>query len=160
MKNQNAWTVLVIALMFSARALSQSPPPERAVAALDFLAGSWSGSVQGGEFVAYYATPEGGKVLSYSELRKDGEVAFFEFEKFDIQGGHVVFTPYPGGKPAIPLKLAELDAERRRAVFENPEKDFPTRIVYHRVSPDNLVITLSNAHGGGPVEKFDLRRVP
>ena len=71
----------------------------------------------------------------------------------------MVFTPFPGGKPATSLKLVDIDVAGHRFVFENPDKDYPTRIVYQRVSGDNLVITLSDPHGGSDkVEKFDLRR--
>ena len=40
----------------------------------------------------------------------------------------------------------------RRAVFENPENDFPTRITYHRVGEANLVVTLDQpgVEGEGP----------
>ena len=53
----------------------------------------------------------------------------------------------------------ELDTKARKVVFDNPENDFPTRITYHRVSKDNLVITLSDPHGKNEKrQKFDLRR--
>ena len=127
---------------------------------MGFLAGTWRGSVWGGEFTAYYSTPEGGKILSYSELRKDGDVAFHEFERFELRQDTIVFTPFPGGKPAIDLELTELDAKNRKATFENPTKDFPTRIVYHVMEKDRLVITLSDPHReSDKTDVFDLKRV-
>ena len=131
--------------------------PTGDVQKLAFLAGTWRGDMYGGKFEAYYATPEGGKVLSYSELRQEGKVAFHEFERFDESRGKLTFFPYPGGKPATPLPLARL--EKNRAVFENPDKDFPTRIEYHRKEKNLLVITLSDPHGGSDkVQTYKLKR--
>lgn len=135
------------------------PTPEQSIAAMAFLSGAWVGQAWGGEFHAYYSTPDGGKVLSYSELSVDGKVVYHEFERFEARRGEVVFTPFPKGKPANELRLLEIDVVGGRVVFENPDKDFPTRIVYHRVSSDNLVIMLSDPYGGSDkIEKFDLRR--
>ena len=54
---------------------------------------------------------------------------------------------------------ARRDGVAQQAVFENPAKDWPTRIVYHRAGPDRLVITLSDPHGtSDKVETFDLGR--
>ena len=138
----------------------ESADATQQLSSLTWLAGTWKGPMWGGEFVAYYTTPEGGKVLSYSELLKDGKVSFHEFEKLDVEDGGVRLTPFPRGNPAATFKLVELDTRARKVVFDNPKKDFPTRITYHRVSRDNLVITLSDPHGKNEKQqKFDLRRV-
>ena len=71
----------------------------------------------------------------------------------------VWLQPFPGGKKAGGFRLKELDREARKATFENPEKDYPTRIVYHRKSESELVITLSDPHGESEkVERFELRK--
>ena len=123
---------------------------------LAWLAGKWSGPMWGGEFVATYGAPAGGTLISFSELRKDGKAAFYEFEVFEATDGGLVFTPYPRGQRKETFKLTSSEAEK--AVFENPEKDFPTRIEYHRKEKDRLVIVLSGG-GGGKTETFDLKRV-
>lgn len=125
---------------------------------LAWLAGRWSGPMWGGEFVATYGAPAGGKLLSFSELRKGAAAAFYEFEVFEATPEGLVFTPYPRGQKKVTFKLAASEAQK--AVFEHPEKDFPTRIEYHRASKDRLVITLSDPHGkSGKTETFDLKRV-
>jgi hypothetical protein len=125
---------------------------------LDWLAGTWAGPMWGGEFVACYTPSGGGKVLSFSELRKGGHVSFYEFEVFEAREGALWLTPYPGGQKKASFKLAGSEAEK--AAFDNPDKDFPTRITYHRAAKDRLVITLSDPHGkSDKVETFDLKRV-
>ncbi len=138
----------------------QAEDPVTQLGSMKWLAGTWRGPAWGGEFTAYYSTPEGGRILSHSELRKGGKLAFHEFEVFQVKAGAVVLNPYPGGQAAAGFTLASLDAKARRAVFENPKKDFPTRIVYERPADDRLVITLSDPHGkSGEEEVFDLKRV-
>lgn len=132
---------------------------ESILAEMDWLAGTWSGDMWGGRFVAYYSTSAGGRILSHSRLYTDGEVGFFEFEVFEPKGADVFFQPYPGGQPATGLTLVSHDKEARRAVFENKDKDFPTRITYERVADDQLVITLSDPFGASPeVQTFKLSR--
>lgn len=130
------------------------------LAAMDWLAGYWLGEMWGGMFHAHYSTPEGGLILSHSRLITDGEETFYEFEVFGPADDEVVWLqPFPGGRKAVGFRLKELDVEARMATFENPDKDFPTRIVYHRQADDRLVITLSDPHGESEqVETFDLRR--
>ncbi len=126
---------------------------------MDWLGGSWSGDMWGGRFSAYYTTSEGGKIISHSKLMRAEEVAFYEFEVFELREEHVYLQPFPGGQMATGFQLKSHDSKARKAVFENPDKDYPTRIVYERVGEEQLVITLSDPHGGSDkVERFDLKR--
>lgn len=165
MRTVVALSLLALALAF-APAFAQDKEDESSAAAarvaqLDFLAGDWAGSMWGGRFEAYYTTPDGGRVISHSRLLR-GEPAtesFYEFEMFHVVGGDVRMSPFPGGQRAVELTLVDLDPVARKATFENPDKDYPTRIVYHRETDEDLVITLSDPHGGSAkVERFALRR--
>ena len=134
-------------------------PSDEKLASMDWLAGYWSGEMWGGMFHAHYSTPEGGLILSHSRLLHGDKESFYEFEVFGPQDDEVVWLqPFPGGKKAVGFRLKELDRDARKATFENPDKDYPTRIVYHRQAEDRLVITLSDPHGkSDKVETFDLR---
>jgi len=141
-------------------ALASASRAERDLAGMAWLAGTWAGPMWGGEFVAHYSTPAGGRVISHSELLQNGEVAFYEFEVFRVVGGTVRLLPHPGGKPAGGFALVSLDRGAGKAVFENREKDFPTRVTYHRPSADSLTITLDDPTGASQkVEVFSLSRV-
>jgi hypothetical protein len=54
-----------------------------------------------------------------------------------------VLTPFPEGKSSVSFRLAELDRKARRAVFENLDHDFPTRLSYQRVEDGKLLIIVS-----------------
>ena len=152
-----------VVMMFGAMSVLAKPSskktPAELIAEMDWIAGDWEGNHWGGVFHSYYCTPEGGKVISYSSLTKNGKKTYFEFELFEPDGDKVVFQPFPGGKRATPLTLTKSDPKARKVVFENPDKDYPTVIEYHRVSDDRLVITLSDPHNSSDkVDKFDLKR--
>lgn len=133
--------------------------PEQTLAQMDWLAGSWSGEMWGGVFHAHYSTPEGGKILSHSRLMRGEKEAFFEFELFEVREGVPYLQPFPGGQKAVGFPLASHDPKARKAIFENPTKDYPTRITYQRVSDDELLITLDDPTGASDkVERFALSR--
>lgn len=140
---------------------ADAPRGKDQIASMKWLAGNWEGPMWGGTFRAYYCTPEGGKVMSYNTLLKDGKITYYEFEVFELTDeGGVIFRPFPrGSSNATPLTLTECDAKARQVVFENKTKDYPTRIVYHRVADNRLVIKLSDPYGKTKkTETFDLRR--
>ncbi|MHC4939596.1 MAG: DUF6265 family protein [Planctomycetota bacterium] len=144
--------LLALLLLLAADAVT----PEAQLAGLEWMAGTWSGEMWGGDFTAYYSTPKGGKVLGYSVLEKEGKQAFFEFEVFEVRNGKVAYLPYPGGRRLVHLLLTE--SKQDLAVFENPKKDFPTRITFARKGK-LLTITLSDPHNkSDKVETFKLKR--
>ena len=124
---------------------------------LDVLEGRWRGDAWGGQFEASYATRADGTAIGFSRLIRDGERVFYEFEVFDLRNG---VLPFPSGKPADVLPLATVEREGKRLVFENPSKDYPTRIAFERAGQSLLTITLTDPHGGSPrEERFELRLV-
>ena len=150
--------ILVVPGMFAAFAADDSDEgPQKQLAAMSWLAGNWSGEMWGGIFSAHYSLPNDGMILSVSELATDGKVGYHEFERFDVKDGAVRMSPYPKGRPAGTFKLTKLDG--KKAIFDNPKKDFPTRITYHRKSEKELEITLSDPHGkSDKTEVFKLER--
>ena len=124
-KTMLAWSLffMIFSIYFS-----EQPDPhssaEEEIASMTWLAGDW---IQDG-FEAHYTNPEGGKIFSISRYFKDGKCVFFELEKFEVQGGIVVVVPYPKGTESVPFKLQNPDASVNKAIFANPDHDWPTQI--------------------------------
>lgn len=136
-------------------------------AALEWLAGRWLGTVEGARgvsrFEAHYTTPQGGAVLGMSKSFGEGDrLLWFEFERFEVREGVLSVTPYPNGRPSVTFKLKSYDAAAKKAVFANPEHDFPTEISYQRVADDRvqLVVSGPTQAGSSSVMVFDLSRQP
>jgi hypothetical protein len=84
-----------------------------------------------------------------------------EFERFAKVAGRLTLTPYPFGKESeVSFTAERVDREARRAVFANPDHDFPQRITYHQTDPDRLHVKITGSRRGAPVTiTLDLRRV-
>ena len=141
-----------------AGAETPAPPPDAVarLAALEWLAGTWTGPSPQGMWEARYTSAGGGLMLSANKETKDGKVIGFEFEQFLVAGDQVVMQPYIGGvKSPASFPMTESDPAARRAVFENPGHDFPQIITYHRTSDSTLNIKVQ-ARRDGQQRGFEL----
>ena len=129
--------------------LTHLPAYSPAISDLSWLEGVWRGRVGSRDFEARYTSSEGGLVLSASKYTANGNAVGFEFERFEKKNGSWVLTPYPDGKSSVSFRLSDHDPTARRAVFENPAHDFPTRISYQRVADDSLTILVSGPDKDG-----------
>ena len=71
-------------------------------------------------------------------LEVEGEVFYF---------AKVAHNPFP-----VPFKLTQLSEQT--ATFENPEHDFPTKLVYQRTTQDSLEVAVSGPDGKGFTVRF------
>lgn len=112
---------------------------ERSLSDLAFMSGCWRGNLAGrnGTVEERYNPAAGGLMLGTSQTIVDGRTVFFEFIKIEQSEGGIVMTPAPRGKPSVPFKLVSLAG--KKAVFENPEHDFPKRIIYQLRDDGSLV---------------------
>jgi hypothetical protein len=122
--------VVCLALVAGATAqLQAQPAPAPAIAALAWLAGSWSGNDGLDEHEEHWTVPKGGAMVGMHRTVRQGRMVEFEFFRVEEQNGRLVYLSQPGGRgPATPFTLATLDGER--VVFENRAHDFPQRLIY------------------------------
>lgn len=108
-------------------AASPEPPAKPTLNDLAWLAGAWSGTVDGVETEEHWMTPKGGVMLGTNRTT-GGKRTAFEFLRIAETDGGVSYFAMPGGRPATEFKLT--NSEKHKVVFENPENDFPQRIIY------------------------------
>jgi hypothetical protein len=107
--------------------LAASPAP-RTVDSLGWLAGTWEGTDSGVASEETWTVPRGGTLLGVHRDVRDGRTVSFEFLRIETTPAGLVYLASPQGKPATPFTLKELG--ERKVVFENPNHDFPQRILY------------------------------
>jgi hypothetical protein len=129
-----------------------------------WLAGSWRAERTMGE------TPKGQGPTVFTEehwrISAAGELAGFnwtwvtnrgivayELLHLSITGdGQGTYTARPGGtSPGVPFQLTEITMDR--IVFENPENDFPTRIVYERSGANAMRASIWGPGDDGTLEE-------
>lgn len=94
---------------------------------LAWMSGHWTSTQDGLVMEEVWTEPGGGVMLGLHRDAK-GAKASFEFLRIAEMNGGIVYLAQPGGKPPTPFTLVEL--EGKRAVFANPQHDFPKRIIY------------------------------
>jgi len=136
------------------------PDAKSGVAALHWLEGSWrSAETDGVVWEACYSSPAGGEIVSATKRIQGGKVTLFDFERIREEGDKVVLTPFPHGKASVDFTLMGFDPSVERAVFANPEHDFPQRMRYERSKDGHLLILLAAEKDGKHVGfKLDLVR--
>jgi hypothetical protein len=97
---------------------------------LTWLAGTWTGEAHGTRMEEHWTLPHGGIILGlHRDVRNEGR-AFFEYLRIESTAEGVFYQASPKGKPAVPFEMVEHSSTK--AVFENPEHDYPQRITYRR----------------------------
>jgi len=95
-----------------------------------WMTGSWQLDQDGMRVEEHWTADDGGIMLGMSKtVPAKGKIAF-EFLRITEVDGKLAYLAMPQGRPVtvFPLKTAE----PTRLVFENPEHDFPQRILYWR----------------------------
>lgn len=95
-----------------------------------WMAGSWSGTIGGTVMEEHWTSPGGGLMVGmHRDVSSTGKTSF-EFLRIEVRDGKMVYLAMPGGGPVTQFPIKAL--EPTRIVFENPEHDFPQRIIYWR----------------------------
>lgn len=94
---------------------------------LSWISGHWESTSGDAAMEELWTQPKGGVMLG---IHRDvaGSKVQFEFLRIAKDKDGVVYYASPGGAPPTPFRLVELRGER--AVFANPQHDFPQRIIY------------------------------
>lgn len=97
---------------------------------LQWLAGHWMGSAGGIAMEEIWTEPGGGVMLGLHRDVMEGRPTFFEYLRIEQRNMAVVYVASPRGGGATEFTL--VSASPAEVVFENPEHDFPQRIIYRR----------------------------
>lgn len=131
-------------------------PPARpdagpALKDLAWMAGYWSGEHKGIRMEECWLPPAGGMMLGLHRDVIAADRVFFEYLRIERAGKDIVYQASPRGREPTPFKL--VSAVEGRAVFENPEHDFPQRIIYALDDDGNLCASIEGERNGETVRR-------
>lgn len=95
---------------------------------LRFMAGAWAD--EGGQVVEYWLPPLRGLMVGLNRAPEGDGMPFFEYLRIEARPGGVFYIASPKGIGTTEFELTE--HSKARAVFENPEHDFPQKLIYTR----------------------------
>jgi len=113
---------------------------------LAWLEGRWVGEKDGVATEEYWTAPLGGVLLGLHADVKGGRLRSWEFLRVDTTPEGTFYFASPRSAPPTPFKLVELGD--KRAVFENPQHDFPRRILYWLDATGALHARIEGPQGG------------
>lgn len=97
---------------------------------LGWMAGYWLDCSGGREASETWSDPRHGLMVGHAVTVRGGRAGFEVSHIRAGADGRPAYVAQPGGAPPTVFALAEAGPER--AVFANPDNDFPQRIVYAR----------------------------
>jgi hypothetical protein len=138
-------------LLIAGVVCSQTPKPT--LKDLSWLAGCWEGTLRGSELNEQWMKPAGGVMLGMGRTVSNGKVREYEFLQIREEAdGTINYVARPSGQPEASFKVKQL--QNNEVIFENPEHDFPQRIIY-RLQSDGSLFARIEGTSNGKARGFD-----
>jgi len=135
-------------MLIVAVAAPVAPTQDATVEHLTWLVGYWTNNGDGARMMELWLPPEGGVMLGlHRDVFESGQL-LFEFLRIEQRDSMVVYVAAPSNQPAGEFTLVESGPVR--AVFENPDHDFPQRIIYELTDDVTLVARVEGEVNGTP----------
>ena len=104
--------------------------PSHSLDELSWLAGAWTGDVDGDVTEEQWLAPKAGIMVGVNRsVYRSGKVSF-EFMRIAETPKGITYFASPGGRPATGFVAKEISESS--AIFENLDNDFPQRVIYRR----------------------------
>jgi hypothetical protein len=130
-------------LLASAGAIAHEAPLDK----LAWLAGCWSQTGAAPGSVEMWTLPAGGTMLGVARTVKNGKTVEWEHTMIrETEPGVWSYVAKPGGQPEAAFALKSIG--NGEVVFENPQHDFPQRIIYRQDGADGLKARIEGVSKG------------
>jgi len=118
-----------------------------AVAALTWISGCWQRTTRTGQTVdEQWMAPRAEMMLGMSRtVRGDSLIEYEQLRIFERSGKAVYYAAPVRQTPAEFVAASQNDT---LIVFENPQHDFPQRIIYRKRGADSLIARIEGTTGG------------
>ncbi len=132
--------------------------PDTTIADLSWISGSWE-IVDGHSRYEEHWTPAArNALLGMARNLSDGRMVFFEYLRIEAREDGIYYVAQPKGRPGTDFKLTHFDGTK--AVFENPQHDFPRRITYQRGNGHRMTARIDGGPGSDkPATTFRFERM-
>ncbi|MBI3111758.1 MAG: hypothetical protein HYZ01_09310 [Ignavibacteriales bacterium] len=104
---------------------------------LAWISGCWERSGGSRQTIEQWMKPSGGTMLGMSRTVANGRTIEYEHLLLHQVGDTLFYTATPSRQQRASFKLVR--SSTHEAVFENPDHDFPQRIIY-RLQPDGSLV--------------------
>jgi hypothetical protein len=136
-------TAILIAATLNRPVSAQAP----VVARLAWMSGCWQRTARNGQTVdEQWMTPRGESMLGMSRTVRGDSLIEYEQLRIGVRAGHAVYFAAPSGQ--APAEFTAASVSDTIVVFENPQHDFPRRIIYRKRGADSVIARIEGTTGG------------
>jgi hypothetical protein len=149
----NGFSTVLGVVLLAASAHAQTPAAQPTLQDFAWLAGHWRIEQPDRLVDEQWMAPAGGLMLGMARNIERGKVREYEFTLLRQEAnGDILYVASPSKQAETVFKLTSLNDGT--AVFENPQHDFPKKIVYARQPDGSLLAAIE-----GPGRDGKSRRV-
>src|SRR6185369_9539400 len=134
--------VLLTILLLTINASTQGP----ALADLSWMTGTWQ--TEGGKrrIEEHWTQAAGATMLGMGRTVAGEKTVEFEYLRIEQRADGIYYVAHPNAQcPGTDFKLTRATANE--VVFENPQHDFPKRIIYRKGADDTLTASVDGGEG-------------
>ena len=120
----------------------------RSISELSWISGDWQTAPGGrAQIEEHWTAVAGASMMGMSRTVVGEKTAEFEYLRIEQRAdGNIYYVAHPKARcPGTDFKLTRASASE--AVFENPEHDFPKRIIYRKTADDSLTASIDAGEG-------------
>src|SRR4030095_8163117 len=138
----SSFAILFILLLITT-ASTQTPT----LADLSWISGDWQTAPGGRRQIEEHWTQAAGAMMMGMSRTVAGEKTVeFEYLRIEQRADGIYYVAHPKARcPGTDFKLTRASATE--AVFENPQHDFPKRIIYRKPADDSLTASIDGGEG-------------
>ena len=136
-----------LASLFTLVLITNGSTQTQTLADLAWMVGSWETAPGGKRQIEEHWTPAAGATMIGMGRTVAGEKTVeFEYLRIEQRADGIYYVAHPKARcPGTDFKLTRASATE--AVFENPQHDFPKRIIYRKGADDSLTATVDGGEG-------------
>jgi hypothetical protein len=136
-------TAILAAAALNSPANAQTPG---VVGRLAWMSGCWQRTARQGPIIdEQWMTPRGKSMLGMSRTVRGDSLIEYEQLRIGARAGHAVYFAAPSGQ--TPTEFTAASVGDTLVVFENPQHDFPQRVIYRKRGADSLIARIEGTTG-------------
>lgn len=127
--------------------LTNLSPQTPTLADVSWIAGDWQTAPGGrAQIEEHWTNVAGNSMMGMSRTVAGEKTVEFEYLRLEQRADGVYYVAHPKARcPGTDFKLTRASATE--AVFENPQHDFPKRIIYRKSGDDSLSASIDGGEG-------------
>ena len=135
--------VILLMLLATVRASTQTPT----LADISWISGDWQTAPGGrAQIEEHWTQVAGATMMGMSRTVAGEKTVEFEYLRIEQRADGIYYVAHPKARcPGTDFKLTRASATE--AVFENPQHDFPKRIIYRKTADDALTASIDGGEG-------------